>query len=54
MVKDKEYIDVEQLDMVEEVHDRIDVLLDLLEEKGIINKKQYDARLEKFYENKED
>ncbi len=52
MAKD-EYVDVDELEMIEEVHNRIDVLLDLLEEKGVLTKAQYEARLEKFYESKE-
>ena len=54
MAKDKEYIDVEQLDMIEEVHTRLDVLLDLLEEKGVLTKAQYESRLEKFYDASEE
>lgn len=51
---DKEFIDVDNTDMVEEVHDRIDALIEVLEKKGIMTKEEFDAKFADFVKRKYD
>ncbi len=54
MAKDKEIIDVEDIDMIEEAYDRVDLLVSILEKKGILGKGEYDTKLEAFLDKKYD
>lgn len=47
-------IEVENIDLIEEVHDRIDVLIEILEKKGILTKEEYEAKYEKYQSEKEE
>ncbi len=48
MVKEREEIEVNTQDLVEEVHIRIDALLELLEEKGLITEREYLKKLDEL------
>lgn len=52
MSKKTEIIDVEETELVEEVHERIDVLISILKEKGILGEKEYENKLKDFLEEK--
>ena len=55
MVKDKEEIhDVEDIELIEEAYDRVDVLVELLEKKGLLTKEEFEASLSKFLDKKYD
>ena len=49
--KDREEVD--NIELVEEVHDRLDALLYLLEKKGVINEGEYSKELEEIYNKRE-
>ena len=54
MVDKKDIIDVDSLEMIEEVHQRLDALLELLEEKGLINEAQYAKKLEEVFSREDE
>ena len=47
----EEFEDVTELDLIYEAHDKVDVLIDLLIQKGIITNEEYEAKLEEYYES---
>lgn len=54
---EEEYNDVTELDLLYEAHDKVDVLVDLLIDKGIITQKEYEDKFEAYMEeieNQED
>lgn len=52
MADKKEYIDVDDTSLVEEVHDRIDVLITMLEKKGIMTREEFDSKYDEFMDKK--
>ena len=52
MSKKTETIDVENTELVEEVHERIDALLQILIEKELISQHEYDNKLKEILEEK--
>ncbi len=50
MVEDN-FEEVTELDLIYESHDKIDALIDLLIEKGIINEDEYEEKLAQYYED---
>ena len=50
----KDYIDVEDMDVIEEVHTRIDALIKALDKKGVLSEQEYLSELHKLYEKKEE
>ena len=53
MAKEKEY-EVNDLDLIEEAYDRIDLLVKILEKKGILGKGEYETKLNDFLDGKTD
>ena len=51
MAKDKT-IDVKDLELIDEAYDRVDVLIEMLDKKGILSKKEYETKLNKFLDEK--
>lgn len=49
----EEYEDVTELDLIYEAHDKIDVLIDLLVEKGVISTEEYTEKLEEHFDKLE-
>lgn len=50
----QEDIEVTELDLIYEAHDRVDALLELLIEKGIITEEEYESKLEELLNREED
>lgn len=50
MAQDEKIEDVTELDLIYESHDKVDALIDLLIEKGIITEEEYEAKLASYYE----
>lgn len=48
----EEIVDVEDMDLIEEAYDRVEVLVNLLEKKGILQKGEYDNALDNFLDKK--
>ena len=46
----KENIDLDEMDVIEELHLRIDTLLEILEKKGIMTKKEFEIVFEEKYQ----
>lgn len=49
--------EVTEMDLIYEAHDKLDVLIELLAEKGVISLEEYNSKLEEYYdrlENEED
>ena len=53
MANNNEEIEVDSYDLIEEVHLRIDALLELLEEKGLIKEHEYIKKLDELLEEEE-
>ncbi len=45
-------INVKDLDLIDEAYDRVDVLVEILDKKGIISKKEYETKLNQFLDEK--
>jgi hypothetical protein len=54
MVNEENYEDVTEMDLIFEAHDKLDILIELLIEKGVISKEEYERKLDKYYENMEE
>jgi hypothetical protein len=52
MTNKKDIVDVNQEEIIEEVHERIDALITVLEKKGICTSEEIESELEKIYEKK--
>lgn len=50
MVKENEDIEVSEMDLIYESHDRIDALIELLVDKGVITQPEFEKKLDKIYE----
>lgn len=50
----QEDIEVTELDIIYEAHDRLDALLELLVEKGVISEEEYENKLEEVIQRNED
>ena len=50
----KEQIDVDNAEMFQEVHDRVDALIEVLEKKGVLTKEEFDGFYENFMSRKYD
>lgn len=48
----REEIDVDVTELVQEVHDRLDLLITLLDEKGVLAEKEYLMRMQQYLEEK--
>ncbi len=46
--------EVTQLDLIYESHDKVDALIGLLIEKGVISQKEYETKLNDLYEDLEE
>jgi hypothetical protein len=46
--------EVTELDLIYEAHDKVDVLIDLLIEKGIITKDEYETKLQEYLDSMEE
>ena len=46
--------EVTELDLIYEAHDKVDVLIDLLIEKGIITKDEYETKLQEYLDAMEE
>lgn len=51
MAKDETH-DVNDIEMIEEAYDRVEVLVKLLVQKGILQKGEYESKLEAFLDTK--
>jgi len=47
---EEDFEEVTELDLIYEAHDKIDALIDLLIEKGVISESEYEKKLEEYYE----
>ena len=52
IMKEDKTIDVKDIDLIDETYDRVDVLVEMLDKKGIINKKEYETKLNRFLDEK--
>lgn len=50
----QEDIEVTELDIIYEAHDRLDALLELLVEKGVISEEEYENKLEEVIQRNEE
>lgn len=50
---EENYDEVTELDLIYESHDKVDALIDLLIEKGVITNEEYEARLAQVIEANE-
>ena len=50
----EEEYEVTELDLIYEAHDKVDVLLDLLIEKGVITKEEYEKKLQDYLDSMEE
>ena len=46
----EDYKEVTELDLLYEAHDKVDVLIDLLIEKGVITQEEYENKFEEYME----
>ncbi len=53
MVSEEKFEEVSELDLIYEAHDKVDALIDLLIEKGIITEDEYEKKLAEYYEAEE-
>lgn len=49
----KEEIEVTEMDLIFEAHDRLDAMLELLIEKGVITQKEYEDKLDDIFDRNE-
>ncbi len=50
---EEDFQEVSELDLLYEAHDKLDVLIELLAEKGIISLEEYNEKLEEYLDNLE-
>ena len=54
MASEENYEEVTELDLIYESHDKVDALIDLLVEKGVITQEEYEEKLAKVIEANEE
>lgn len=50
----KDFEDVDSIEMIEELHERLDVLITLLEEKKLLKEGEFERKYDEYQEKKED
>jgi polyhydroxyalkanoate synthesis regulator phasin len=53
VMAEEDYKEVTELDLLYEAHDKVDVLIDLLIEKGVISQEEYENKFEEYMEEVE-
>lgn len=54
MVNEETNEEVTEMDLIFEAHDKLDVLIELLIAKGVISQKEYEDKLEEYYDAMEE